>query len=148
MTATVSHLDRTPTAPDPRFLKSRITNDPGIYPGLKENSAEGRRYRDLVNAYIDALGGIKHIPETLMGVLRELARLRVKAEQLGANGEAVSITEMCQLASTILRLSLRLGFSRREPEQPDLQDRLRYLAANPTPFVDKPEPEDAERDHA
>ena len=92
-------------ADDPNFCRRR-------------DSAEGRRYRDLVFAYVNDLGGLKRIPETMMGVLRELARIRVKAEQLGADGEEVDVSEMCTLSSTILRLSLRLGFNRVEGRLP------------------------------
>jgi hypothetical protein len=135
----------------PPKRRARITNDPGIYPGIPEGSAKGRRYRDLVSAYIQDLGGIDLVSESKLGVLRELARIRVEAEQLGANGADISVAERCTMSSTILRLSVRLGFERvAKPIEP-LQDRLRWLAEHPTPLptVEEPEPglEDASQDH-
>jgi hypothetical protein len=34
----------------------------------------------------------------------------------------------------MLRIGSKLGSKRRAPEPPDLQDKLRYLAAHPTPL--------------
>jgi hypothetical protein len=81
-------------------------------------STTNRRFRDLVNAYVDDLGGIAHVGESKLGVLRALAWTRVQAEQLAAkmiNGEEVDTGELCVLASTVLRLSVRVGLERREP---------------------------------
>jgi hypothetical protein len=56
-------------------------------------------------------------------VLRQLAQVTVKAEQLGASmakGEKVNTAELCTLASTIMRLSVRLGLEHNaKPKEED-----------------------------
>jgi hypothetical protein len=68
-----------------------------------------------VGAFIADMGGLDQCSEIKLGLLRRLAATTVQSELLEArmiNGESVSISELCTLASTSVRLSSRLGVER------------------------------------
>jgi hypothetical protein len=99
-------------APDQR---SRITNHRDLLPQLDGRSAAARRFRDLVNDFVADQGGLEHCSEVKLGLLRRLAAITTQSEMLesrAANGEPVDIMTLCQLASTALRLSARIGIER------------------------------------
>jgi hypothetical protein len=96
--------------------RSRITNHHDLLPGLMGTSSGARRFRDLVNAYISDMGGIDEVSEIKLGLLRRLASIVVQCETLEAQmvgGNNVDIPTLCTLASTAMRLSVRLGLERR-----------------------------------
>jgi hypothetical protein len=116
-------------------LRSRVTNHKDLLPGLKGTSSAARRFRDLVNAFIADSGGLDQCSEIKLGLLRRLAATTVQSELLEArmiNGEEISIIELCQLASTTVRISSRVGLERVPRNvSPTLRE---YLAASePTP---------------
>jgi hypothetical protein len=130
---------RKPTAPtarakDPqRYTRSRITNHVDLLPDVDGNSSQARRFRDLVLALISDSGTLDMCSEIRLGLIRRLASITVKSEWLEAamlNGEAVDTQTLCQLASTALRLSARLGLDRVQRQVgPTLSDILRADAA-------------------
>jgi hypothetical protein len=92
-----------------------VTNHHDLLPGLKGTSKHARRFRDLVNAFIADMGGADHCSDIKLGLLRRLAAVTVQSELIEArmiNGEEVDIGTLCQLASTTVRLSQRLGVNR------------------------------------
>jgi hypothetical protein len=63
-------------------------------------------------------------------LLRRLAAVTVEAEIFEGrmvNGEKVDITALCQLASTVVRLSQRLGVSHKAAKAPNLTEYLARL---------------------
>ena len=95
--------------------KSRVTNDKALLPDIDGRSSAARRYRDLVGAFIADMGGPDQCGDIKLGLLRRLAAVTVQAEVLEArmvNGEPVDVATLCQLASTAMRLSARLGLER------------------------------------
>jgi hypothetical protein len=89
-----------------------VTNHKDLLPNLKGTSRGARRFRDLVNAFGRDLGGLDHLSEIRLNLLRRLASVVVQSEMLEArmiNGEPVAVADLCQLASTAMRLSARLG---------------------------------------
>jgi hypothetical protein len=121
--------------------RSRITNHKDLLPGVKGTSAEARRFRDLVNAFVADMGGIKNCSEIKLGLLRRLAAATVQAELLEArmmNGEVVDVATLCTLASTTVRISVRLGLER-VPRNVDetiaMSTWLRTLQAAPEPLL-------------
>src|SRR5262249_43825468 len=71
--------------------------------------------RDLVGRFVQDMGGLDQCSEIKLGLIRRLAATTVQAELLEArmvNGERVSVSELCTLASTTVRLSSRLGIER------------------------------------
>jgi hypothetical protein len=103
--------------------RAKVSNYCDLLPGVSGNDARARRFRDLVAAYIIDLGGLDQITDIKLGLVRRLAATTVQAEQIEAsmvNGEQIDIATLCTLASTVMRLSARLGLEHRKPEQPDL----------------------------
>lgn len=133
-------------------VKARVTNHVDLLPNIDGNSPGARRFRDLVNGYISDLGGIELCSQTQIGLLRQLAAINVIADGVAAravNGGEVNISEMCTLASTVMRLSMRLGFARVSKPVPSLEEHLRYLVEHPTPLPPQEdvETEDRSQDH-
>jgi hypothetical protein len=104
-----------------------------LLPGLDGRSATARRFRDLVNAFVADMGGLR-CSQIKLGLVRRLAATTVQAEMLEArmvNGEAIDIATLCTLASTTVRISQRLGLERRARNvTPSLNQ---YLAGRTAP---------------
>ena len=95
--------------------RSRVTNHKDLLPQLDGRSSAARRFRDLVAAFVNDMGGAEQCSDIKLGLLRRLAAVTVQAEVLEArmiNGEQVDIGTLCTLASTTVRLSQRLGIER------------------------------------
>ena len=109
--------------------RSRVTNHKDLLPGIKGSTKAARRFRDLVNSFLQDMGGADQCSDIKIGLLRRLAAVTVQAEVLEAkmiNGEAVDIGTLCTLASTTVRLSQRLGIERVPREVgPSLVDAIR-----------------------
>jgi hypothetical protein len=134
-----SHADRTRTTnrslADRRLKdptqRSRATNHADLLPGLDGRSSAARRFRDLVSAFIQDQGGLDQCSEIKLGLLRRLAATTVQSELLEAqmvNGEPVDIATLCTLASTAMRLSVRLGLERQAKPIESLQAYLTRTA--------------------
>jgi hypothetical protein len=99
--------------------RSRVTNHEDLLPGLDGRSSAARRFRDLVGSYVVDMGGLSQCSEIRLGLLRRLAATTVQCELIEAqmvNGSPVDIATLCTLASTAMRLSVRLGLERRARE--------------------------------
>jgi hypothetical protein len=109
--------------------RARLTNHKDLLGNLDGRSAAARRYRDLVRAYLVDLGGVDNCSEVLIGLARRLAAASVMAEALelkAVQGEPIDIGEYCNLASTTVRISQRLGLKRLAKNiTPTLNDILR-----------------------
>jgi hypothetical protein len=95
--------------------RSLATNHADLLPGLDGRSSAARRFRDLVSSYVVDQGGLDLVSEIKLGLLRRLAATTVQCELLEAqmvNGRSVDIATLCTLASTAMRLSVRLGLER------------------------------------
>lgn len=95
--------------------RSRVTNHKDLLPGVKGSTKAARRFRDLVNGFLVDMGGADQCSDIKIGLLRRLAAVTVQAEVIEArmiNGEKVDIGTLCTLASTVVRLSQRLGLER------------------------------------
>lgn len=105
-------------AADGKWLdqRSRISNHKDLLPNLDGRSSSARRFRDLVAAFISDSAGIENVSEIRLNLIRRLAATVVAAETMEArmiDGENVDIATLCQLASTTVRISTRLGLDRR-----------------------------------
>jgi hypothetical protein len=119
-------LERPARARHRHKARSRITNYCDELPGVSGNDPKARRFRDLVNAFVAALGGLERVGDIKLVIVRQLAALVVNAEETAAQmvkGEKINVGELCTLSSTCLRLSVRLGLERTEPPKPGLHDR-------------------------
>ena len=131
--STTTNIARTPAhRPDDGTmpaLRARVTNHKDLLPGIKGTSSAARRFRDLVNAFIIDSGGLDQCSEIRLSLLRRLAATTVQSELLESrmiNGEQVDIGLLCQLASTAVRLSSRVGIGRipRDVSTPNLREYL------------------------
>jgi hypothetical protein len=93
-----------------------MTNHRDLLPQVADGRApQARRFRDLVRAFIADAGGVENCSEVKLGLARRLASITVVVEDLegrAVNGEVVDLNTLCQLASTAMRLSSRLGLER------------------------------------
>src|SRR6266404_5159305 len=122
--------DKNACNPRRKTARSRVTNHVDLLPDLDGRSSAARRFRDLVSAFVADMGGLDQCSEIKLGLLRRLAATTVQAELLEArmvNGKPVDVTTLCQLASTVVRLSSRLGLERvaKDVSGPSLGDLLR-----------------------
>jgi hypothetical protein len=95
--------------------RSRLTNHRDLTPGLDGRSPEARRFRDLVRAFVRDMGGVERCSEVKLGLARRLAAASVLVETMETKvvtGEPIDVSEFCNLASTTVRLSSRLGVER------------------------------------
>ena len=96
--------------------RSKATNHRDLLPHVADGRlSAARRFRDLVRALISDAGGEDNCSEVKLGLIRRLAAATVLSEELegkAVNGEPVDINRFCQLASTGLRISCRLGLER------------------------------------
>jgi hypothetical protein len=114
------------------YGRSKITNHVDLLPGMNGNNPQARRFRDLVNGFVADMGGIERCSEVKVGLLRRLAAVTTLSEAIEARvieGQEVDIGTMCQLASTCMRLSVRLGLERVQKQVPSLDQ---YLNGNDT----------------
>ena len=150
MVATTRPLSRRkPTAPTARakdvqkYTRSRITNHVDLLPGVDGNSSAARRFKDLVNAFLVDMGGIDLCSEIKIALVRRLAAATVQSETIEARmvqGENIDIGTLCQLASTCMRLSARLGLERIAKPVPGLHDEgglLDQIARKPPVIVEQ-----------
>jgi hypothetical protein len=85
----------------------------------------------LVSSFLVDMGGLDQCSEIKLGLLRRLAATTVQCELLEAqmvNGQPVDIATLCTLASTSMRLSVRLGLERRAKPVETLQAYLTRTA--------------------
>jgi hypothetical protein len=112
---TADYLSSRPQPGDLRFGRSRVSNSPDLLLGKDARSVTARRFRDLVQQLLADAGGVEHCSVAKILLLRRLAACSVLAEMMEAkavDGEDVNIPELCNLASTALRLTAKVGMSR------------------------------------
>jgi hypothetical protein len=105
--------------------RAKVSNYCDLLPGISGNDPRARRFRDLVNAFIEGLGGLERISEIKLVNLRQLAAIVVRAEDVAAQtvmGKEVDINTQCTLASTMMRLSVGIGMELRNAPEPGAFD--------------------------
>ncbi|PSO29843.1 hypothetical protein [Bradyrhizobium sp. MOS002] len=101
--------------------------------GVDARSKHGRRFRDLVTAYTDEIGG--RLTASDQAMVKQAAALAVRAEMAQAqiiNGHEVNVDDMVRLCSESRRLidNLKGKAAARKPEaEPDLADYLKGATA-------------------
>jgi hypothetical protein len=96
------------------YGRSKLSNLIGRLPDVDKRSAVGRRFHDIVSALTIDAGG-RDLPEARTQLIRRFAAASVVAEMMEAKlaaGEEINITEHCQLCSTLVRISQRIGVDR------------------------------------
>lgn len=72
--------------------RAKVTNDPRKLPGHDGRKRDGRRRRDLVAIYLDALGGRDAVTELQLVEVRKAAELTAAAETVRARVLAGDVT--------------------------------------------------------
>jgi hypothetical protein len=116
--------------------RARTTNDPRFLRGHSGTSPAGRRRRDLVQSFVDALGGLENITPVALTDIRRAAELVVLAEETRATAlregaGAIDISALVRLEGQAARAVKALGIKSTSggPKAPTLQEFLAARAA-------------------
>jgi len=109
--------DRPPKAPLPPTQRSAVTNRsrPFITPG-GEQTAVGRRWRDIFEALADDRGGYDRLSEAERQLVRRCATLAVEAEIMEderSQGKDMNLEAYIALTNSLARQLARIGLKRR-----------------------------------
>ena len=115
-------LDNSVSGDRSPMLRSRLTNDASLLPGVDRRTAAGRRYQDIVASVAREFPGAEAV------ALRELASLKFTLErEQGAvvSGEQPSLEGIVRLTHAIERKERTLrAFRRKQVKAPSLGDYL------------------------
>jgi hypothetical protein len=109
---------------------ARTASITSFYEQVDGRSAPARRYRDVVHAIVEDLGGIDALSAAERELVWRAGGLIVHGEKLEAQlvrDEPVDVSELCLVANTLGRLFSRVGLKRRPRDitPPSLDD---YIA--------------------
>ncbi len=112
--------------------RCRATNEPTAFlEGVDGRSVIARRFRDLVAAIVEDLGGAEAITEGELQLVRRAAFMCVQTEIMEAevaNGGTLDAENYVRLVNALNRTLASIGLKRRPRDvTPDLQD---YVAGN------------------
>jgi hypothetical protein len=99
-------------------VRSRSTNDPRYLPKQPNPRAQDRRRRDLITAFVNALGGKDAVNDLAMLQVRRCAELQSMCEQARAaqlNGQPVDMLALVRLEGIAARSLRSLGFKIEPP---------------------------------
>lgn len=105
---------RSATAKSSTTNRAKISNDPRYLAGHTGRSPAGRRRRDLVNFYVDALGGADNVTPVQVTDIRRAAELTALAEETRAKAlcegtGAVDLAALVRLEGAASRAVRALG---------------------------------------
>lgn len=115
------------------MLRSKLTNDASLLPGVDRRTREGRRYQDVVASIAREFPGAEPV------ALRELASLKFTLErEQGAVvfGEQPSLEGIVRLTHAIERKERALRLAKRARRREDAPGLAEYLAAKAEPSVE------------
>jgi hypothetical protein len=93
-------------------------------------SAESRRFRDLVSAYADELGGVGEITEAQRALVTQAASVQLSAEALQSRivrGDVVDADELVRVGNVLARLMAAIGIKKGSKAADGVADLHRYL---------------------
>jgi hypothetical protein len=119
-----------PKSPEGASQRSAITNGRRLLVGVDLRSAWGRRFKDLVAAHVDDLGGASVISTAELSLVRRAATIEVELELLEArfatagqaSNDALDVYQ--RTAGNLRRILDGIGLKRREPQALTLRDFL------------------------
>lgn len=121
------------TAARPATNRAQVTNDPRKLPGHDGRKREGRRRRDLVAIFIDALGGRAAVSDVQLVAVRKAAELTAAAEAVRSRvlaGDATAdLGALIKIEGEARRAVRALGIKSGPPAHVPLRDRLADEAA-------------------
>jgi hypothetical protein len=114
--------------------RSKLTNDPlKFLRGRDGRTRQGRRRRDLVTIYINALGGRAAVSELQLVTVRKAAELTTAAETVRARvltGDASDLDALVKLEGEARRAVRALGIKSQERAHVPLRERLAAAEAD------------------
>ena len=102
---------RSECAPRASTLRSAMTNNPLKLRGVSGSSADGRRFRDLMLAYAEPLGGLLALSAVDTALVREAASTSLQSDAMAsalARGESVDPEQSVRVANSLSRILTRL----------------------------------------
>jgi hypothetical protein len=99
-----------------RRTRSRVTTGRKVFVEGDGNSRWARRYRDLIAAHCQDLGGVDLLSEAQRSLIRRASAIELELEQAEGKlsmGEAVDLDSFTRAASHLRRLFEVLGLERR-----------------------------------
>ncbi len=130
MTLAADHGEPAPTSRKSRLRavnvsrtnRAAVSNRSTLIAGLDGRTEQARRFRDLVMAYSEDLGGFEGLSEDAAALVKQAAATTMETEQLQARiarGEAVNHEQLTRLSNSLTRL-LKALHSRRAPKKEHL----------------------------
>jgi hypothetical protein len=99
-----------------RRTRSRVTTGRKVFVEGDGNSRWARRYRDLIAAHCQDLGGVDLLSEAKLSLIKRASAIELELEQAEGRlsmGEAVDLDAFTRAASHLRRLFEVLGLERR-----------------------------------
>jgi hypothetical protein len=109
-------LDKGAAKPVGRRARSQATSGRRVFVDGDGNSRWARRYRDLIAAHCQDLGGIDLLSEAKLSLIKRASAIELELEQAEGKlsmGEAVDLDSFTRAASHLRRLFEVLGLERR-----------------------------------
>ena len=129
---------RSATAKSSTANRARISNDPRYLAGHTGRSPAGRRRRDLVSFFVDALGGPENVTPVQVTDVRRAAELTALAEETRAKAlcegtGAVDLAGLVRLEGAASRAVRMLGIKSGQsiPKTPTITEWLASQATRP-----------------
>jgi hypothetical protein len=118
------------------MLRSKLTNDATLLPGVDRRSRGGRRYQDIVEALAAEYPGANPV------ALRELATLRFTLEReqgaIVSGGDQRSLEDLIRLTNSVERKERALRVAKRQAKPPSSSVR-RTAPSQPSLAVSEPD---------
>jgi hypothetical protein len=111
--------------------RSRVTTGRAVFVEGDGNSRWARRYRDLIAAHCQDLGGVDLLSEAQLSLIRRASAIELELEQAEGKlsmGEAVDLDAFARAASHLRRLFETIGVERRAKPVETLQAYLTRTA--------------------
>lgn len=129
-----SVADSKAVAARPATTRAAVSNDPRGLRGVDGRSAEARRFRDLVMAFVDDLGGPARASEADKALARAAAGAVVASEKMQSamiNGEPVDLEQASRLQNSASRFLTAMRRRHRHAPKPSTSSLAEHFSRPP-----------------
>jgi hypothetical protein len=109
-------LEEVPATTGKRRTRSRVTTGRAVFVEGDGNSRWARRYRDLISAHCQDLGGVDLLSGAQLSLIRRASAIELELEQMEGKlsmGQSVDLDVFTRSASHLRRLFETIGIERR-----------------------------------
>ena len=88
-------------------LLDKVSNGRLLSKAVDMRSAGGRRFKHLVQSHVDDLGGVEHLTEADLGLIKQSVALQLQAERMQediVNGKPIDPDQLIRVSSTSKRM--------------------------------------------